>query len=64
MSSFQGSKINPSRFSLSQLKIYAYLVPLAAVMLLPIIYIFSTAFKPMDELSPIHPAFRAEAHHG
>ena len=44
MSSFQGSKINPSRFSLSQLKIYAYLVPLAAVMLLPIIYIFSTAF--------------------
>ena len=57
MSSFQGSKINPSRFSLSQLKIYAYLVPLAAVMLLPIIYIFSTAFKPMDELFAYPPRF-------
>lgn len=57
MSSFQGSKINPSRFSLSQLKIYAYLVPLAVVMLLPIIYIFSTAFKPMDELFAYPPRF-------
>ncbi len=57
MSSFQGSKINPSRFSLSQVKIYAYLLPLAVVMLLPIIYIFSTAFKPMDELFAYPPRF-------
>ena len=57
MSSFQGSKINPSRFSLSQVKIYAYLLPLAAVMLLPILYIFSTAFKPMDELFAYPPRF-------
>ena len=57
MASFQGSKINPSRFSISQLKIYAYLLPLAVVMLLPIIYIFSTAFKPMDELFAYPPRF-------
>ena len=57
MASFQGSKINPSRFSLSQVKIYAYLLPLAIVMLLPIVYIFSTAFKPMDELFAYPPRF-------
>ena len=57
MANFQGSKINPSRFSFSQLKFYAYLLPLAAVMLLPIIYIFSTAFKPMNELFAYPPKF-------
>lgn len=48
--SFQGTKINPKRFDKSQIKFYLYLIPLALFMLLPIIYIFSHAFKPVNEL--------------
>jgi ABC-type glycerol-3-phosphate transport system permease component len=57
MSSFQGSRINPSRFHRSQLKFYAILLPLAIFMALPIVYIFSTAFKPLDELFAYPPRF-------
>lgn len=42
--------INPQRFEASQLKFYAYLVPIALVTALPIIFIFVNAFKPIDEL--------------
>ncbi len=49
--------INPQGFHVSQLKFYALLLPLAAVMLLPIIYIFSSAFKPPDELFAYPPRF-------
>ena len=42
--------INPSRFERGQLKFLAYLVPLAAVMLLPLVFIVFNAFKPLDEL--------------
>lgn len=42
--------INPARFDKSQLKFYAYLVPVAAITALPIIFIFFNAFKPLDEL--------------
>ncbi|MBL8153378.1 MAG: carbohydrate ABC transporter permease [Anaerolineae bacterium] len=49
--------INPQGFHVSQLKFYIVLVPLAAVMLLPIIYIFSSAFKPPDELFAFPPQF-------
>ena len=49
--------INPQRFSRDQLKIYAYIVPLCAFMLLPIIYIFTSAFKPISELFTFPPRF-------
>jgi ABC-type glycerol-3-phosphate transport system permease component len=51
------SGINPKGFHTSQLKFYVVLLPLVAFMLLPIIYIFSTAFKPLDELFAYPPRF-------
>lgn len=56
-STFQGTKINPTRFHRSQLKFYALLVPLAAFMLLPIVFIISHALKPIDELFAFPPRF-------
>jgi len=55
--SLQGTKINPKSFHKSQLKFYLILLPIAAVMLLPIIYIFSQALKPLDELMLFPPRF-------
>lgn len=55
MANFQGSKINPKRFSLSQLKFYIILVPLAAFMLLPVVFIINQAFKPLGELFAFPP---------
>lgn len=49
--------INPQGFHVSQLKFYVVLVPLAVLMLLPIIFIFSSAFKPPDELYAFPPRF-------
>lgn len=49
--------INPQGFHVSQIKFYFLLVPLSAFMLLPIIYIFSSAFKPPDELFAYPPRF-------
>ncbi len=49
--------INPQGFHVSQIKFYVLLLPLTAVMLLPIIYIFSSAFKPPDELFAYPPRF-------
>lgn len=51
------NKINPSKFEKSQLKFYLYLIPIALFMVLPIIYIFCHAFKPMDELFAFPPQF-------
>src|SRR5215208_1971108 len=49
--------INPQGFHVSQIKFYIVLVPLAVLMLLPIIYIVSSAFKPPDELFAFPPRF-------
>ena len=49
--------INPQGFHVSQIKFYILLIPLSAFMLLPIIYIFSSAFKPPDELFAYPPRF-------
>lgn len=49
--------INPKGFHVSQLKFYVLLVPLSAFMLLPIVFIFSNAFKPPDELFAFPPRF-------
>lgn len=50
MAKFQGILMNPSKFHRSQLKFFFILVPIAIIMALPILYIFTTAFKPFDEL--------------
>lgn len=49
-SKFQGTMINPTRFHISQLKFLLILLPFLIVTLLPLIYIVSHAFKPLDEL--------------
>lgn len=60
LASFQGTKINPTKFHRSQLKFYAYLIPLAVFMVLPIVYIINHAFKPIDELFAFPPRFFVE----
>jgi ABC-type glycerol-3-phosphate transport system permease component len=47
---FQNNKINPQSFGWSQLKFFVVLIPLSLLLLLPIVFMFSTAFKPADEL--------------
>ncbi len=50
MAKFQGTRINPQRFSTSQLKYYFILIPVAIFMVLPVVFIVNNAFKPLDEL--------------
>ncbi|MCS7039139.1 MAG: carbohydrate ABC transporter permease [Anaerolineae bacterium] len=49
--------INPQGFHVSQIPFYLVLLPLAAFMLLPIVYIVASAFKPPDELFAYPPRF-------
>jgi ABC-type glycerol-3-phosphate transport system permease component len=56
-SSFQGTKINPLTFHKSQIKFLVVILPVAFFMILPIIYIFNHAFKPLDELFLFPPRF-------
>lgn len=49
--------INPQGFHVSQIKFYLLLIPLSVFMLLPIVFIFSSAFKPPDELFAFPPRF-------
>lgn len=55
--SFQGTKINPKRFDKSQIKFFIILVPIAFMMALPILFIFSHALKPTSELFEWPPKF-------
>lgn len=54
---FKSSGVNPKRFHRSQLKFYVFLIPFAIFMLLPIVFIFNHAFKPLDELYAFPPRF-------
>jgi ABC-type glycerol-3-phosphate transport system permease component len=54
--SYQGRKINPKHFHPSQIKFYLILVPISLFMILPIIYLFTTAFKPQEELFKFPPS--------
>jgi ABC-type glycerol-3-phosphate transport system permease component len=49
--------VNPQKFDRSQIKFYMYLVPICIFMGLPILFIFSNAFKPLDELFAYPPRF-------
>lgn len=55
--SFTSKRINPKGFHPSQIKFYVILLPIAIFMVLPIIYIFTTAFKPEEELFKFPPSF-------
>ncbi|HIZ54456.1 MAG TPA: carbohydrate ABC transporter permease [Candidatus Enterococcus avicola] len=55
--SVRRSGINPKKFEKSQIKFYVILAPFVAFMLLPIIFIFNHAFKPMEELFAFPPRF-------
>ena len=51
------SMMNPSRFEKGQIKLYVILIPLALFSSLPILYLITTAFKPLDELFAFPPRF-------
>ncbi len=53
----KGNLVNPRKFQKDQLKIYAVLIPMCLVMVLPIIYIVNHAFKPLEELFAYPPKF-------
>ncbi len=53
----KGTVVNPKKFSVSQIKFYIILFPLAIFMGLPILFIFVQAFKPMSELFEYPPKF-------
>lgn len=55
--SIQNKRVNPKGFHPSQIKFYVILLPLVIIMLLPIIFIFSNALKPPDELFAFPPRF-------
>ena len=54
---FKGSRVNPKGFAMNQLGFYIVLVPLAVLMVLPIVFIINTAFKPFNELFLWPPRF-------
>jgi ABC-type glycerol-3-phosphate transport system permease component len=57
MSSFHGTRINPKHFNKSQIKFLLILIPVALFMVLPMVYIFNHAFKPLSELFEWPPRF-------
>lgn len=57
MAKLTGSTINPKKFSRSQIKFYIILLPVAAFMILPLIYTFCHSLKPLDELFAFPPKF-------
>lgn len=52
-----GNRVNPRKFHKNQIPFYLYLIPVAVFMGLPIVFIISHAFKPMDELFAFPPRF-------
>ena len=58
--SFKSTKINPKHFHRSQIKFYLILIPIACLMILPIIFIFAHALKPINELFAWPPKFYAK----
>lgn len=57
---FQGTQISPAKFHRSQIKYLLILTPIAMFMLLPLIYIFNYAFKPLEEMFYYPPRFLVE----
>ena len=59
MAAYKGHRMNPDKFEKGQLKLYLFVVPLALITGLPIVFIFFHAFKPMEELFAFPPTFFA-----
>ena len=57
MAKFRGISMNPSKFDRSQIKFYLILLPFVIISVRPLIYIISTAFKPIEELFAYPPTF-------
>ncbi len=55
--SLRSMEVSPKYFNKSQLKFYVILIPVAIFMLLPVVFIFSQALKPLDELFLFPPRF-------
>jgi multiple sugar transport system permease protein len=49
--------VNPKKFSKAQIKFYVILIPMAVFMMMPVVYIFSQALKPIYELIMFPPRF-------
>lgn len=60
MSKLKGITMNPKHFDKSQIKFYVILLPFVLLSILPLIYIVSTAFKPIEELFAYPPKFFVE----
>lgn len=54
---FQATKINPKRFHPTQIRYLLFILPITLFMLLPLVYIFNHAFKPLEELFYYPPRF-------
>lgn len=54
---FEAVKVNPKRFHLNQIPFLLIVLPIAFLMMLPLVYIFNNAFKPYDELVEFPPKF-------
>lgn len=55
MAKLKGKKVNPKHFSRDQIKFYVILVPIAILMILPVVYMANEAFKPLGELYAFPP---------
>lgn len=57
MAAYKGHRMNPDKFEKGQIKLYLFVIPLALITGLPIVFIFFHAFKPMEELFAFPPKF-------
>lgn len=55
--SLRTMQVNPKAFDRSQIKFYVILIPVSIFMLLPVVYMFSQALKPLSELFMFPPTF-------
>ena len=54
---YNGVSFDPRHFSKSQIPFFCIIIPIAFIMGLPLVYLFVTAFKPLDELLEFPPKF-------
>lgn len=59
-SRFDGSRINPKKFSAGQIKFYCILLPLSIFMIIPVVFVINQAFKPLGELFAFPPTIIAK----
>lgn len=57
MAKLKGKKVDPTYFSKDQIKFYIILIPIAILMVLPVVFMFNEAFKPLGELYAFPPTF-------